>query len=92
VTDDIVTRLRKETCHMPECCWLFTDAADQIERLRAELQHSAKAIEQLEIDGNHWIDVAQIIWLMWTKGEPPYLMFKDAVETSERLLKKGGAW
>ena len=31
MTDDIVTRLREETCHMPECCWLFTDAADEIE-------------------------------------------------------------
>lgn len=34
MADDIVTRLREETCHMPECCWLFTDAADEIERLR----------------------------------------------------------
>jgi hypothetical protein len=39
MTDDIVTRLREETCHMPECCWLFADAADEIERLRAELEY-----------------------------------------------------
>jgi hypothetical protein len=91
MTDDIVSRLTQEHWCDADDCNLAQLAADEIERLRAELQHSAKAIEQLEIDGNHWIDVAQIIWLMWTKGEPPYSMFKDAVETSERLLKKGGA-
>ena len=39
MTDDIVTRLRDETCYAPECCWLFTDAADEIERLRARVDH-----------------------------------------------------
>lgn len=34
MTDDIVTRLREDRCCFPECHWLQTDAADEIERLR----------------------------------------------------------
>jgi hypothetical protein len=45
MTDDIVYRLREETCHMPECCWLFTDAADEIERLRKNHKNLMNVIQ-----------------------------------------------
>lgn len=34
MADDIVTRLNEDRCCFPECHWLQTEAADEIERLR----------------------------------------------------------
>lgn len=97
--DDIVERLRQRDSEYVDGCpvtapdYIALEAADEIERLRAELADAIKAIDRLHYERRRWIEafglVSTVCPSMEIDTSQPMKMAKTMVQYVDDLRNKG---